>query len=115
MCGFKSRRVLQFAGVAQLAARILGKDEVAGSIPAARAMMRETMDTPLSQISKTEYIHSDEHLLGALRRFKVLRTYPAARDRSQVALHAKMVELETKRRVVRVCADGNTVQWRMAV
>lgn len=73
------------------------------------------MDTPLSQISRTEYIHSDDHLLGALRRYKMLRTYPAASDRGQVALHARMLALEARRLVTRVGADGNTVRWRSAV
>lgn len=73
------------------------------------------MDTELSEISKVEYIYNDEHLLGALQRYKTLRTFPGVSDRGQVALHAKMVELEARRKVVRVGADGNTVRWRSAV
>lgn len=73
------------------------------------------MDTPLSQISRTEYIHSDDGLLSALRRYKALRTYPAASDRGQVALHERMLALETRGLVKRAGADGNTVRWRSAV
>lgn len=70
------------------------------------------MDTALSEISKVEYIHSDEHLLDALRRFKGLRTYAHTSDRAQGALHLKMQELAAKGRVVVEKVEGNVWRWR---
>lgn len=73
------------------------------------------MDTPLSDIMRVEYIHSDEHLLGALRRFTELWTYPGATDRGQLALHAQMEALAARGLVRQVAAKGSRVHWRSAV
>lgn len=73
------------------------------------------MDTPLSDISRVEYIHTDDHLLTAMRRYKGLRTYPGASDRSQVALHAQVEKLAAKGLVRRVRTEGASVLWQSAV
>jgi hypothetical protein len=73
------------------------------------------MDTPLSAISRTEYVGSDEHLLGALRRYRGLRTYPTASDRGQVALHQAMERLAARGLVQQAGTDGTAVRWRSAV
>jgi hypothetical protein len=72
-------------------------------------------DVELSAMTRTEYVHTDEHLLGALRRFKQLRTYPTASDRGQLALHERMVALERRGLVRQVGLDGAAVRWRSAL
>ncbi len=71
-------------------------------------------DVAISTISRTEYIHSDDHLLSALARYKELWTYPRASDKGQVALHAKLSALQAKGLVKVVKTDANTVTWRLA-
>ena len=70
------------------------------------------METALANIMRVEYIHSDEHLLGVIRRFKGLRTYPAASDRGQRALHEKLLELAAKEIVVFDRRDGAAWCWQ---
>ncbi len=72
-------------------------------------------DVELTTISRTEYIHSDDHLLGALRRYKELWTYPRASDRGQVALHLRLQALQARGLVKVVKTGGNTVTWRLVV
>lgn len=72
-------------------------------------------DVELSAISRIEYVHSDEHLLNALRRYKQLRTYPTASDRGQLALHERMVALERRGLVRQAGLDGAAIRWRSMV
>jgi hypothetical protein len=72
-------------------------------------------DIAITQISRTEYIHSDDHLLAALKRFRGLRSYPAAADRGQRALHDRLMQLAVRGLVRQVGHDGNTVRWQSAV
>lgn len=69
-------------------------------------------DIEIGSLERHEYVHTDDHLLGALRRYKGLRTYPTASDRSQVALHARMLQLAAKGLVRETGRDGVAIRWQ---
>lgn len=72
------------------------------------------MDTPLSDIMRVEHIHSEEQLLGAMRRYQGLRTYPGAASAQQRALHAFVEAMAAKGLAVRVQEKGPCVHWQAA-
>lgn len=80
-----------------------------------RRAMTMTGDVPLGNIMRTEYIYSDDHLLGALDRYRELWTYPAASDRGQAALHAQMEALAARGLVKLVGETETRMRWRSAV
>ena len=63
------------------------------------------------KICEVVTVHTDEQLLSLLRRCKKFRTYPAARDRHQVALHGKMLQLKERGKVTFVRDAGSSWEW----